>query len=213
VFWSPRALEDRHFWEEIQFRNALNNHIHASIPGHRFDGELRRRLDNPIRRSHGESARAEGWATYLEETFIQLGIAEDNPRVRELFYAALIKRGSRFFAEIGMHTGEMSLDEANAYMMEWVPYMEEDLGRYDLVGYLRRPGLGSMYLLGKTQIEKLVSQRAFQLGDSFDLREFHDDFLSRGIIPITLLRWEMAGFDDEVRVVWPEVVGKPFPAD
>jgi hypothetical protein len=213
VFWSPRAKTDRHFWEEIQFRNALNNHIHASVPGHRFDAELRKRLSNPIRRSHGESARAEGWATYLEETLIQAGIADDNPRVRELFYAALIKRGSRFFAEIGMHTGEMTLAEANAYMMEWVPYMEEDLGRYDLVGYLRRPGLGSMYLLGKTQIEQLISQRAFQLGDDFDLGEFHDDFLSRGIIPVTLIRWEMAGLDDDARAVWVDVVGKPFPGD
>ncbi len=211
VFWSPRAQTDRHFWEELQFRNALNNHIHASIPGHRFDAEIRQRLDNPIRSTHSESARAEGWATYLEETLIQAGIADDNPRVRELFYAALIKRGSRFFAEIGMHTGEMTLDEANAYMMEWVPYMEEDLGRYDLVGYLRRPGLGGMYLLGKTQIEQLVSQRAFQLGDAFDLGEFHNDFLSRGIIPITLIRWEMAGLDDEARAVWMDVVGKPLP--
>ncbi|MEL7043916.1 MAG: DUF885 family protein [Pseudomonadota bacterium] len=211
VFWSPRAKTDRHFWEELQFRNALNNHIHASMPGHRFDFELRKRLDNPIRREHSESGRAEGWATYLEETLIQAGIADDNPRVRELFYAALIKRGSRFFAEIGMHTGEMSLDEANAYMMEWVPYMEEDLGRYDLVGYLRRPGLGSMYLLGKTQIETLISQRAFQLGADFDLGVFHDDFLSRGIIPITLIRWEMAGFDSDARALWPDVVGKPFP--
>jgi len=213
VFWSPRAKTDRHFWEELQFRNALNNHIHASIPGHRFDAEIRKRLDNPIRRTHGESARAEGWATYLEETLIQAGIADDNARVRELFYAALIKRGSRFFAEIGMHTGEMTLEEANAYMMDWVPYMEEDLGRYDLVGYLRRPGLGSMYLLGKTQIEQLVSQRAFQLGDAFDLGEFHDDFLSRGIIPVTLIRWEMAGLDDEARAVWTDVVGKPFPGE
>lgn len=213
VFWSPRARTDRHFWEEIQFRNALNNHIHASIPGHRFDAEIRKRLENPIRRTHGESARAEGWATYLEEMLIQAGIAEDDPRVRELFYTALIKRGSRFFAEIGMHTGEMTLEEANAYMMEWVPYMEEDLGRYDLVGYLQRPGLGSMYLLGKTQIEQLVSQRAFQLGDDFDLGEFHDDFLSRGIIPVTLIRWEMAGLDDEARAVWTDVVGKPFPGD
>ena len=71
VFWSPRAKTDRHFWEELQFRNALNNHIHASIPGHRFDAEIRKRLQNPIRRTHGESARAEGWATYLEETLIQ----------------------------------------------------------------------------------------------------------------------------------------------
>ena len=213
VFWSPRATTDRHFWEELQFRNALNNHIHASIPGHRFDAELRNRLENPIRRTHSESARAEGWATYLEETLIQAGIAEDNPRVRELFYAALIKRGSRFFAEIGMHTGAMTLDEANAYMMEWVPYMEEDLGRYDLVGYLRRPGLGSMYLLGKTQIEQLVSERAFQLGDEFDLGEFHDDFLSRGTIPVTLIRWEMAGLDDDARAVWMDVVGKLFPGE
>ena len=213
VFWSPRATTDRHFWEELQFRNALNNHIHASIPGHRFDAELRQRLENPIRRTHSESARAEGWATYLEETLIQAGIAEDNPRVRELFYVALIKRGSRFFAEIGMHTGAMTLEEANAYMMEWVPYMEEDLGRYDLVGYLRRPGLGSMYLLGKTQIEQLVSERAFQLGDEFDLGEFHDDFLSRGTIPVTLIRWEMAGFDDDARAVWMDVVGKPFPEE
>lgn len=213
VFWSPRAATDRHFWEELQFRNALNNHIHASIPGHRFDAELRQRLENPIRRTHSESARAEGWATYLEETLIQAGIAEDNPRVRELFYVALIKRGSRFFAEIGMHTGAMSLEEANAYMMEWVPFMEEDLGRYDLVGYLRRPGLGSMYLLGKTQIEQLVSERAFQLGDEFDLGEFHDDLLSRGVIPLTLIRWEMAGLDDEARAVWMDVVGKPFPGE
>ena len=211
VFWSPRAKTDRHFWEEIQFRNALNNHIHASIPGHRFDAEIRKRLQNPIRRTHGESARAEGWATYLEETLIQAGIADDAPRVRELFYTALIKRGSRFFAEIGLHTGEMTLEEANAYMREWVPYMEEDLGRYDLVAYLRRPGLGSMYLLGKTQIEQLVSQQAFRLGDDFNLGTFHDDFLSRGIIPITLIRWEMAGLDDEARAVWMDVVGKPLP--
>ena len=96
-------------------------------------------------------------------------------------------------------------------MMEWVPYMEEDIGRYDLVGYLRRPGLGSMYLLGKTQIEQLISERAFQLGDEFDLGEFHDDLLSRGVIPLTLIRWEMAGLDDDVRAVWTDVVGKPFP--
>lgn len=212
VFWSPRAKTDRHFWEEIQFRNALNNHVHASIPGHRFDGLLRERIQNPIRRTHRESGRAEGWATYLEELLVQAGITDDNPRARELFYAALIKRGSRFFAEIGMHTGQMTLEEANEYMIEWVPYMEEDLGRYDLAGYLRRPGLGSMYLLGKTQIEQLVSERAFQLGDDFDLGEFHDDLLSRGTIPVPLLRWEMTGADDEVRTIWQEVVGRPFPA-
>jgi uncharacterized protein (DUF885 family) len=148
----------------------------------------------------------------LEELLLLAGITDDNPRASELILAALIKRGSRFYAEIGMHTGEMTLDEANSYMLDWVPYMEEDLGRYDLVGYLRRPGLGSMYLTGKTQIEQLVSELSFEQGDAFQLGEFHDDFLSRGVIPVTLIRWEMTGFDDQVKKLWPQVVGKPFPS-
>jgi len=207
VFFSPRALTKRHFWEEIQFRNALDNHIHASIPGHRFDGRLRQELTNPVRKTYRDTERGEGWATYLEELFVQTGITDENPRARELFYVALIKRGSRVFAETGMHAGKMSIDDANAYMIDWVPFMEEDLGRYDLVGYLRRPGAGSAYLVGKMQIEKLISERAFQLGSAFDLGKFHDEFLSKGIIPVTLIRWEMTGHDDEVTKLWAEVVG------
>ena len=210
TYWSPRAATYRHFWEELQFRNALNNHIHASIPGHRWDSFMKDRLSNPVRMTFQDTGRAEGWGTYLEEMLMQAGITDDNPRARELFYIALIKRGSRIYAETAMHSGAMSLDEANEYMIDYVPYMEEKLGRYDLEGYLRRPGSGSMYIIGKIQIERLVSERAHQLGDEFDLGEFHDDFLSRGIIPVSLLRWEMTGLEDEVRTLWEAVVGKPF---
>jgi hypothetical protein len=207
VFWSPRAATKRHFWEELQFRNALNNHVHASIPGHRFDGSLREKLTNPIRKTYRDTERGEGWATYLEETLVQAGLTDENPRAKELFYVALIKRGSRVFAETGMHSGRMSLEQANEFMIDWVPFMEENLGRYDLVGYLRRPGAGSAYLVGKIQIEKLLSERAFQLGDQFEVGKFHDEFLSKGIIPVTLIRWEMTGHDDEVTKLWDEVVG------
>jgi hypothetical protein len=209
VFWSPRALTKRHFWEELQFRNPLNNHVHASIPGHRFDGTLRQKLTNPIRKTYRDTERGEGWATYLEEALVQAGLTDENPRAKELFYAALIKRGSRIFAETGMHSGKMSLEQANEFMIDWVPYMEKDLGRYDLVGYLRRPGAGSAYLVGKIQIEKLLSERAFQLGKDFDLGRFHDEFLSKGIIPVTLIRWEMTGNDDEVKELWEAIVSPP----
>ncbi len=208
TFWSPRARTDRHFWEEIQFRNALNNHIHASIPGHRFDGRLARDVDNPIRRGYGDSSRAEGWATYLEEMFVLAGLTREVPRADELFYAALMKRASRIFAETKMHSGEFTLEEANRHMIEYVPYMEEDLGRYDLEGYLRRPGLGSGYIIGKIQLEKLLSERSLQVGESFRLGEFHDDLLARGMIPLTLLRWEMTGDDDEIRPLWKLAVGR-----
>jgi len=52
-----------------------------------------------------------------------------------------------------------------------------------------------------------ISERAFQLGDAFELGKFHDEFLSKGIIPVTLIRWEMTGHDDEVTKLWSEVVG------
>jgi hypothetical protein len=208
TFWSPRARTDRHFWEEIQFRNAFNNHIHASIPGHRFDGLLAKRVENPIRRGYGDSSRAEGWATYLEETFLLAGLTRDVPRADELFYAALMKRASRIYAETMLHSGAIGLEEANRYMIEFVPYMEEDLGRYDLEGYLRRPGSGSGYIIGKIQLEKLLSERSLQLEESFRLGAFHDDLLSRGMIPLTLIRWEMTGADDEVQLLWRDAVGK-----
>lgn len=207
VFWSPRALEDRHFWEELQFRDTLNNHIHASVPGHRFDGLLSGRVENPIRRRYRDSTRAEGWATYLEEMLVLAGITADRPRATELFYIALMKRASRIYAETMMHAGRFSLDDANRYMIDYVPLMEEDLGRYDLEGYLRRPGLGSGYILGKIQLEQLLSERSLQLGDEFSLGAFHDDLLARGMIPLTLVRWEMTGYDDEVREHWGSMIG------
>ena len=207
TFWSPRALTDRHFWEELQFRNALNNHIHASVPGHRFDGLLARAGENPIRRGYGDSSRAEGWATYIEEMFVLAGLTRDVPRADELFYVALMKRASRIYAEASMHAGNFSLDEANRYMIDFVPYMEEDLGRYDLEGYLRRPGSGSGYMIGKIQLEKMLSEQALELGDDFKLGAFHDEVLSRGMIPLTLIRWEMTGADDEVRTLWQAATG------
>jgi hypothetical protein len=208
TFWSPRALEDRHFWEELQFRNTFNNHIHASIPGHRFDGQIARKVENPIRRRYGDSTRAEGWATYLEEMFVLAGLTREVPRADELFYIALMKRASRIYSETKMHAGEMSLDEANRYMIDYVPFMEPDLGRYDLEGYLRRPGSGSGYIIGKIQLEKLLSERALALGADFSLGEFHDDLLSRGMIPLALVRWEMTGATDEVAALWKAATGE-----
>ncbi len=208
TFWSPRALTDRHFWEELQFRNTFNNHIHASIPGHRLDGLLARAVENPIRRGYGDGSRAEGWATYIEEMFVLAGLTRDVPRADELFYVALLKRASRIYAETNMHAGEFSLEEANRYMIDLVPYMEQDLGRYDLEGYLRRPGSGSGYIIGKIQLEKMLAEQAMELGDKFNLGRFHDAVLSHGMIPLTLIRWEMTGADDEVRSLWRAATGE-----
>ena len=191
----------RHFWEEITYRDPLNNHLHASIPGHRFDGTLQRRNPRPIRRMISDGTRAEGWGFYIEEMYLQAGLLNDRARTRELFYIAQLKRAARVHAEQLMQTGAFTLKQAIDYLVAEVPLMEENLARYDLAIYLRRPAYGMNYTIGKTQMEQLVADRARQLGDTFRLGAFHDEFLSKGMIPISLIRWEMTGQDDEMRAL------------
>ena len=204
VFFTRRPEGKRHFWEELSYRNAINNHIHASIPGHRFDGFLQGRRDNPIRRAHRDGVRAEGWGFYIEEMLLQAGLLDELPRARELFYVAQLARAARIPAELAMQTGEMSLDEAIQYMVDLVPFMEEDLARYDLQIYLRRPAYGMNYTIGMAQIEELLAQEARRLGSEFDLGIFHDTFLSKGMIPIALIGWEMSGDDEAYAWLLPD---------
>ncbi len=202
AFWIVREGGKRHFWEEITYRDPLNNHIHASIPGHRFDGMLQRREQRPVRSRYRDGVRSEGWAFYIEEMFLQAGLLDERPRAKELFYIAQLKRAARVPAELAMQTGVFTLQDAINYLVAEVPLMEPDLARYDLSIYLRRPTYGMNYIMGKVQLEKLLSDRALQLGDDFDLGVFHDQFLAAGSIPISLIRWEMTGLDDEVNALW-----------
>ena len=63
--------------------------------------------------------------------------------------------------------------------------------------------------MGKLQIDKLLSDRFHQLKDKFSLKEFHDQFLAAGTIPISLIRWEMTGYDDEVKHLFVRVPAAP----
>ena len=204
AFWIVREGGKRHFWEELTYRDPLNNHLHASIPGHGFDGHIQRKNANPIRARYRDGARAEGWGFYIEEMFLQAGLLDGRPRARELFYIAQLKRAIRLPCELEMQTGRFTLQQAIDHMVREVPLMEPNLARYDLAIYLRRPSYGMNYVMGKLQMENLLNERVRQLGDKFDLGRFHDEFLAVGPIPISLIRWEMTGRDDEVRKVATE---------
>jgi uncharacterized protein (DUF885 family) len=69
---------------------------------------------------------------------------------------------------------------------------------FDLELYLRQPGYGVGYYVGKVELEKLFAELALARGRDFDLKAFHDEFLGVGRIPISLIRWELTGNDDEI---------------
>lgn len=198
------------FWEYVQFRDPHPDHLHAVIPGHRFDGLVEDNNRHPVRAHLSDGVRAEGWGVYLEEAMMQAGVLAGRPRVDELIYLFGIFRAARVPADIGMQRNEMTVEQAVGYMRDRTPFLDADVARVDAEIYLRRPpGYGIGYTVGYLQMRKLLADRRWQLGEQFDIRQFHDDFLSRGRLPLALLRWEITGLDDEVRQFWN---WQPIPA-
>lgn len=193
----------RNFWEEVQYRDPRPDHVHAVIPGHRFDFLLAKRSEHPIRADYWDGGRVEGWGTYLEEALMHAGLLDERPRTRELFLIFGVKRAVRVRADVMMQRNAMSVAEAVDYMMARTPFLDEDVARVDAEIYLRRPpGYGLSYMIGKLQIEALLADWAHQEGEAFTLKAFHDRFLAAGRIPVSLIRYEMTGRDDEIAALW-----------
>lgn len=202
VPWKVRP-GGRNFWEEVQYRDPAPDHLHAVIPGHRFDGVMASRQDHPVRSRIYSGARVEGWATYLEEAMLQAGLFADQPQVRELIQIFGIFRAARVPADVWLQSNMMSVQQAVDYWLPRVPYLDPDVARVDAEIYLRRPpGYGIGYSIGKLQMDQLLADRKRQLGDGFNLRTFHDEFLAAGRLPLALIRWDMTGLDDQVTEFW-----------
>jgi uncharacterized protein (DUF885 family) len=125
------------------------------------------------------------------------------PRIREWIYAIMLWRVERIVVGVKLADGSMTPKEAEAYLIDRVPWMDSFKSkRMDVWYSLARPGFTVKYQAAKFELFKLLMDRMRQLGDKFDLGEFHDDFFATGQIPVSLARWEMAGIDDDVKHLW-----------
>jgi hypothetical protein len=192
------------FFSHISYRDPLPLTCHQI---HWLEKQREARNDHPIR---GQAllfkiwdSRAEGLATAWEELMMQAGILADRPRARELTHILLAFRAIRAIGGLKLHSGEWTLQEAIDYAVKITPrgFISPDSNTIfnDYILYLSQPGYGTSYVIGKLQLDRLIQDRRTQLGDEFKLKDFWDDYFSRGVIPASLLRWEMTGLDDEMR--------------
>ena len=103
-----------------------------------------------------------------------------------------------------MHASEMTLEQASVFASAQTPRgwlsLDGGLVRAEQHLYLQQPGYGTSYLVGKIEIERLLGERRRQLGDGFTMRRFMDEFEAAGLVPATLLRWELTReMPDDVR--------------
>lgn len=195
---------ERHFFREAEDRDPRPLRAH-NLPGHLLDALSIQRDERPIRGERRlffiDGTRAEGWAFYLEELIQQTGFLDDRPKTREINYILQAKRAARVLPELMLHANRWTYDEALESLTSRTPYWmgpDDAIARFDLELYLRQPGYGIGYYMGKVQLEALFAEVASGRGRDFELKQFHDEFLAAGVIPISLIRWEMTGRGEQV---------------
>jgi len=150
------------------------------------------------------NTRTEGNATGWEELMLQAGMFNARPRSRELIYILLAERAARALGDLGMQANRFTLEQAAEFAAANTPRgwlsLAGGLVRGEQHLYLQQPAYGTSYLTGKFQIEAAIGERRQQEGDRFSFRRFMDDFNAAGLVPASLLRWELTGrLPDEVR--------------
>ena len=197
---------------KVRQREIIPGETHEYI-GHMLDYQRQDRLDlSPIhkaeRRFNMGSMRTEGWAVALEELLMQAGVLDERPQKgREMEYLMNASHMSLAIPDMKMHANEINLTEARQLCAEIMPrgwsQENEDMVWFEMQSNLRNPGgFHSNVVTGKAYFLKLFRERAVQLGDKFVIKDFIDEFLSYGIIPMPLIRWEMTGYDDEIKMLW-----------
>ncbi|MGH7455187.1 MAG: DUF885 family protein, partial [bacterium] len=151
------------------------------------------------------ASRAEGLATGMEEMMMHAGLFDARPHARELIWILLAQRAARALGDLYMHGNEWTMEQAIKFASEWTPrgWLPKDGNtvRFEQHLYLRQPTYGTSYVIGKIEIEQLLGERALPagLGESFTLKRFMDELNAAGMIPVSLIRWELVGEAGEIK--------------
>jgi hypothetical protein len=98
----------------------------------------------------------------------------------------------------------INYEEARKFQVEWTPKGwtgDESLVGFEQHLYLRQPAYGTCYVTGKYLIEKLMMDMSRLQQNNFTLYNFFEKFYAAGIIPVSLVGWQLTGNDEEIKSI------------
>jgi len=174
-------LKSRPKWE----MEALT--LHEAVPGHHLQIAIAQELrDVPnFRRFGGYTAFVEGWGLYAESLGPEIGLYRDTySKFGQLTYE--MWRAIRLVVDTGMHAKGWTRDQAIRLFQQNTGKTQHDI-EVEVDRYIAWPGQALAYKLGELKIKELRAYATQQLGDQFDLRDFHDQVLGAGPLPLSVL--------------------------
>ncbi|HNM27940.1 MAG TPA: DUF885 domain-containing protein, partial [Saprospiraceae bacterium] len=172
--------------------------LHEAIPGHHYQVSLQQEdttLPN-FRRFLWYGAYGEGWALYTESLGRELGLYTD-PYQYFGMLSSEMHRAIRLVVDVGLHTKSWSREQAIEYSKANEAEPEESIVA-EIERYMAIPGQALSYKIGQLKILELRAKAQQKMGSRFDIRQFHNQVLDAGCLPIRVLeekidRWIAAG--------------------
>ncbi|MDC0453680.1 DUF885 domain-containing protein [Gammaproteobacteria bacterium] len=160
--------------------------VHEAMPGHHLQISINMELDLPnFRKYGGITAFVEGWGLYSEALGYDLGLYKDPySQFGQLTYE--MWRAIRLVVDTGMHYKNWSREDSINYFLENSAKSRQDIIN-EVDRYINWPGQALAYKIGQMKILELRNKSEQVLRDQFDIKEFHNEILKRGALPLSTL--------------------------
>ena len=173
--------------------------LHEAIPGHHYQISIQQENKGlpAFRRFIWYGAYGEGWAHYCETLGKELNVYND-PYQYFGFYSDGIHRAIRLVVDIGLHSKNMSREDAIKYMMAHELISERD-ATAEIERYMAIPGQALSYKIGQMAISAERKHYTELLGTKFNIASFHEEVLKDGCVPLNILHEKMAEWAKSVK--------------
>ena len=183
---TPSVGNDPNAMREHNWASISNTSVHEAYPGHHL--QLSAAVAHPslVRLMTDAPEFVEGWGMYSEQMMREQGF-DAGPEFLLAMHTDAIWRACRIILDVRMHRGELSVDEATAFLVEHTGF-EHANAQAEVFRYTYTPTYQLSYLLGKVLLLQLRADEQKRLGASFSLKGFHDTLLRNGSLPISFHR-------------------------
>ncbi len=171
--------------------------LHEAVPGHHHQNALALEMEGApeFRRNLYFSAFGEGWALYSEKLGVEMDIYQTPyEHFGRLSYE--MWRACRLVVDTGIHSQGWTRQQALDFFFDNTSLSEGNI-RAEVDRYISWPGQALAYKLGELKIWELRERASRDLGENFDLREFHDVVLGNGAVPLAMLEDVVLRYVDE----------------